>query len=86
VNNKDIHPRRFLRVRPNGRVSNMAKIVIGPRAPMVDCQLVDFSAGGACLDVGPQITLPARFELVHGNIKKRCRVVWRDGRRIGVTF
>ena len=84
--NKSIHPRRFVRVKPGGRVSNAAKIVVGPRAPMVDCQLVDFSAGGACLDVGLQIALPARFELVHGNTRKRCRMVWRDGRRVGVTF
>jgi hypothetical protein len=53
---------------------------------MVDCNLVDFSPGGACLEVGPQVTLPARFELVHGNTRKRCRVVWKAGRRIGVSF
>lgn len=83
---KSIHPRLFTRVRPGGRVSNTAKIVVSPRDPMVDCQLIDFSPGGACLDIGPQVALPSRFELVHGNTKKRCRVVWRDGRRVGVTF
>lgn len=84
--NKSIHPRRFARVKPGARVSTAAKIVLGARNPMVDCQLVDFSPGGACLDIGPQVALPARFELVHGNTRKRCRVVWRDGRRVGVTF
>jgi hypothetical protein len=84
--NKPANPRRFARVKPIGRVSNAAKIVVGPKDPMVDCTLVDFSPGGACLEIGPQVTLPPRFELVHGNTRKRCRMVWKAGRRIGVSF
>jgi hypothetical protein len=84
--NRTVNPRRFARVKPIGRVSNAAKIVVGPKAPMIDCTLVDFSPGGACLEIGLQVTLPARFELVHGNTRKRCRVVWKEGRRIGVSF
>jgi hypothetical protein len=48
--------------------------------------LVDISAGGACLEVGPQAALPQRFELIHGSTRKRCRLVWKQGRRIGVSF
>jgi hypothetical protein len=81
-----INPRRFARVKPSGRVSNAAKIVVGPKEPMVDCVLVDFSPGGACLDVGSKVSLPPRFELVHGNTRKRCRLVWKVGRKIGVSF
>jgi len=84
--NKIIKPRRFARVKPGGRVSSAAKIVTGPKDPMIDCALVDFSAGGACLEVTSPASLPTRFELVHGNIRKRCRVVWKEGRRIGVAF
>jgi hypothetical protein len=84
--NKDINPRRFARVKPGSRVSSAAKIVLGPRDPMIDCTLIDFSPGGACLDIGLQVSLPPRFELVHGNTRKRCRLVWKAGRRIGVTF
>ena len=84
--NKTVNPRRFARVKPIGRVSNAAKIVVGPKDPMIDCSLVDFSPGGACLEIGPQVTLPARFELVHGSTRKRCRMVWKAGRRIGVSF
>ena len=83
---KSNSPRRFARVKPTGRVSNGAKIVVSPKDPMIDCALVDFSPGGACLDVGPQVVLPPRFELVHGNTRKRCRLVWKAGRRIGVSF
>ena len=84
--NKTVNPRRFARVKPIGRVSNAAKLVVGPKDPMIDCTLVDFSPGGACLEIGLQVTLPARFELVHGNTRKRCRVVWKNKNRIGVTF
>jgi hypothetical protein len=84
--NKTINPRRFARVKPGGRVSSAAKIVVGPKDPMIDCMLIDLSAGGACLEVAPQTALPPRFELVHGNTKKRCRLIWKAGRRIGVSF
>lgn len=84
--NKTINPRRFARVKPNNRVSSAAKIVVGPKDPMIDCMLVDISAGGACLEVGPQAALPQRFELIHGSTRKRCRLVWKQGRRIGVSF
>jgi len=81
-----MHPRRFTRVRPTGRISSAAKIIVGSRVPIIDCNIVDYSAGGACLEVGGQIRLPDRFELLFGGTKKHCRVVWCAGRRLGVTF
>ena len=32
------------------------------------------------------IDLPERFELLYGTTKKRCRVIWKRGLRIGVVF
>jgi hypothetical protein len=81
-----MHPRRFVRVRPTGRDSGMAKVIVGPRAPIIDCSVVDYSPGGACLEVSGQTKLPNRFELLYGGTKKRCRVVWSAGRRCGVVF
>jgi hypothetical protein len=81
-----IHPRRFARVRPNGPKSKVAKIIVAPRQPVIDCSIVDYSAGGACLEVCGPIVLPTRFELLWGGTKKKCRVVWKAGRRTGVTF
>lgn len=81
-----MYPRKFARVRPSGRVSNMAKIIIDQRTPAVDCTVVDYSAGGACLQLTGKISLPPRFELLHGLTRKRCRVVWKDGQRVGVAF
>jgi hypothetical protein len=81
-----MHPRRFARIRPTGRDSNVAKLIVGPKAPVIDCKVVDYSPGGACLEIGGQTKLPDRFELLFGGTKKRCRVVWNVGRRLGVAF
>jgi hypothetical protein len=82
-----MHPRRFARIRPTGRNSDVAKLIVGPKAPVIDCRVVDYSAGGACLEIwGQPPQLPNRFELLFGGTKKRCRVVWTKGRRLGVTF
>jgi hypothetical protein len=81
-----MHPRRFARVQPTGKVSNVAKLIVGPKLPVIDCRIVDYSAGGACLEICGQVKLPIRFELLFGRTKKRCRVVWSAGRRLGVSF
>jgi PilZ domain len=81
-----MYPRRFTRVRPTGRFSDAAKLILGPKDPVIDCRIVDYSPGGACLEIAPQTKLPNRFELVFGGTRKRCRVVWNAGRRLGVAF
>jgi hypothetical protein len=64
----------------------MAKLIVGPKTPVIDCKVVDYSPGGACLEIFEQIKLPNRFELLFGGTKKHCRVVWSTGRRLGVSF
>ena len=81
-----MHPRRFVRVRPAGRGSGAAKLIVGPKDPVIDCNVVDYSPGGACIEVMGQPKLPNRFELQFGGTRKRCRVVWSAGRRLGVAF
>ena len=83
---RGMYPRRFARVRPAGKGSSSAKLIVGPKAPLIDCTVVDYSPGGACLEVFGQPKLPNRFELLFGGTKKRCRVVWSAGRRLGVAF
>jgi hypothetical protein len=78
--------RRFVRVRPTGLVSRVAKIIVDQKTPSLDCSVVDISAGGACLEVCGQVDLPKRFVLLHGGTKKTCNMVWRSGRRFGVAF
>jgi hypothetical protein len=79
-------PRLYQRVRPTSAEASKAQIIVNPKAPAVACRLVDYSPGGACLEVFPMVTLPERFELRHGNVRKRSRIVWRRGIRIGVAF
>jgi PilZ domain len=67
-------------------MSSTVKIQVGPKLPLIDCKLVDYSAGGACLEIFGQVKLPDRFEMFYGNTRKRCRVVWSKGRRVGVSF
>jgi hypothetical protein len=81
-----MHPRRFMRVRPKGRNADAATLIIGPKIPAIACRVVDYSPGGACLEIYGQPKLPERFELLFGGTKKRCRVVWDAGRRLGVAF
>jgi hypothetical protein len=81
-----IHPRLFARVRPNGQMSKAAKIIVAAREPVIDCTIIDYSPGGACLEILGQTVLPSRFELLWGSTKKKCRVVWKAGRRTGVAF
>jgi hypothetical protein len=78
--------RRFVRIRPTGHVPKTATIIIGANGPIIRCTLVDISAGGACLETASAERLPPRFGLLHGRVRKRCLVVWRNQQRLGVQF
>jgi hypothetical protein len=80
--------RRFARVKPTGPMARTGKIIVDARRPAVDCNIVDYSAGGACLDLELSVaaSLPKRFELLYGGSRKKCRVVWAARRRVGVCF
>jgi hypothetical protein len=78
--------RRFVRTRPMGLVSRVATIIVDPKKPVIACNVVDLSAGGACLEIGGQTSIPRQFVLLHGGVKKKCRLVWQTGRRYGVSF
>jgi hypothetical protein len=82
----DKSPRLYQRVRPTSPAASKAQIIVNPKSPAVACKLIDYSPGGACLEIFPMITLPERFELLHGNVRKKSRIVWRRGIRIGVAF
>ncbi len=79
-------PRLFQRVRPTSPEASKAQIIVSPKQPAVACRLVDYSRGGACLEIFPMVNLPDRIELIHGNVRKKSRIVWRRGIRIGVAF
>jgi hypothetical protein len=78
--------RLYQRVRPSTANAAKAQIIVAPKRPVIACRLIDYSRGGACLEIFPMVPLPDRFELLHGAVKKKSRVVWRRGIRIGVAF
>jgi hypothetical protein len=78
--------RRFHRIRPGGLVPRTGSIFTDLKSPPTACNIVDDSAGGACLEVHGNAAIPNRFILSHGGVKKACRVVWQKSRRVGVSF
>jgi hypothetical protein len=80
------HPRLYKRISPSGLMSKTAQIILGPKLPALTCRVVDYSAGGACLDIHGIGAVPDRFEFFYSGVRKKSRVVWRRGIRIGVAF
>jgi len=79
--------RRAARVAPSGLVSNTASIFADQKcAPVIECEVVDLSPGGACLQLMRDAAVPERFVFLHGGVKKKARLGWRKGYRIGVVF
>jgi hypothetical protein len=79
--------RRAARVRPSGLVSKTASIFADHRgAPVIECEVVDLSPGGACLQLMREAEIPERFIFMHGGVKKKARLGWRKGYRFGVVF
>ena len=54
----------------------------------IDCTVRNRSATGAMLEVASQTIVPYQFTLVLSadRSQRRCHVVWRKDKRIGVTF
>ena len=61
------------------------KLLLGAASP-IDCQVVNLSAGGACLKLSALQQLPKRFEFLHGTTRKLCQLVWQRGYLIGVCY
>ena len=74
------------RKHPRHRTLKGGKIIFNRRLTVMDCIIRNMSAGGACLEVAAPAALPKRFVLLHGKTKKSCLVVWKVGRRLGVSF
>ncbi|MGQ0683340.1 PilZ domain-containing protein [Bradyrhizobium sp.] len=68
------------------RVLKAGSIDLGGGA--IDCSVRNLSDKGAALEVVSQAGIPERFALVIAGdgLHRRCRAVWRSGRRIGVAF
>lgn len=66
-----------------------AFVYLGKRIPLIDCDLINISEGGARIVVKSTQMLPAHFVLfftADGSERKACRVIWRNGAELGVAF
>jgi hypothetical protein len=78
--------RRFHRVRLAGLIAKTGTIFVDVKTPPIACDIVDLSAGGACIEVHGTEVIPRKFVLHHSGVKKSCNIVWQKGRRVGVTY
>jgi len=68
------------------RVLKAAQIVLGDKAPKLDCSVRNISTTGACLQVSTTYGIPASFEVIIEGLRRPCRSVWRTDTKLGVTF
>ena len=69
---------------PRHRVFKAATISFGGGA--ISCTVRNLSDSGASLEVASPIGIPETFALEMEGAGRRCRVIWRRERRIGVRF
>jgi hypothetical protein len=81
-----LQERRHVRIEPRGLVSKTATLITDQRRPVVQADLIEMSAGGACVFAHGQDDIPNSLILLHAGVKKSCRVIWKRGRRIGLQF
>jgi hypothetical protein len=70
------------------RTSETASIQFGKQTGNYSCEVEvnDLASRGAGLYKPGSAILPLTFELAIGNVRRRCRMVWRNGNFFGVTF
>jgi len=78
--------RRWIRTKPRGLVSTSGKILLDSKTAVLNCTVIDLSAGGACLELSRPQDLPKRFEFIHGGVRRKCNLAWRRGFRIGICY
>lgn len=73
---------------PRKDAFQVARLVAEAGADAVECLVWDVSETGAQVEVATEIVVPDRFTLQVTAYEppRRCRVVRREGRRLGVHF
>jgi len=65
-----------------------AGLIAFNRAGTIECRVRNISPVGACLEVAGPAGIPDEFLLLveHDQLKKNCRVIWRQPTKLGVEF
>jgi len=82
-------PRQELRKYQRREVHYPVWIVVEPGRPPLRCMLVNVSQGGAKIEIDEQLEPPEQFTLLlthRGHSTRPCRLVWRNGTKMGVEF
>jgi len=71
---------------PRRRILKAGSIECG--GGVIDCIVRSVSETGAALEVVSPLYIPDRFTLIvrTDQLKRRCHIVWRKAKRIGVEF
>ena len=74
------------RIAPRRRILKAGSIECG--GGVIDCIVRNLSETGAALEVVSPLFIPERFTLIvpTDQLKRRCHIVWRKQKRIGVAF
>lgn len=72
---------------PRNRTLKGGSITFG-FAVAIDCIIRNMSETGAALEVESTAGIPAEFTLLikPETIRRKCRVIWRSAKRLGVHF
>jgi hypothetical protein len=76
------------RTSPRRRTYKVARIGFGGGRAVINCLVRNVSETGACLGVESPVGIPDEFNLVFesGEPSRKCRVMWRKAKLIGVAF
>ncbi len=81
--------RAELRRKPRRQFHYAATVLIDEKGTRCECSIADISESGARIVLEKECNLPDRFVLLltsSGKARRSCRVVWRNGMTIGVSF
>ena len=74
------------RVNPRRRSLKSGLIIIGEKAPKIECAVRNISHTGAALQASTSIGIPQTFDIVVDGVRRRARSQWRTDSKIGVLF
>jgi hypothetical protein len=74
------------RKHPRKRVFRTVQIVLGEKAPKLECTARDLSVQGVRLCLSTTYGIPRTFDVIIGGSRKPARSVWRTCTEIGVLF
>ena len=53
---------------------------------MIECRIINLSAGSACLELPKYYDMPKKFEFIYGSSRKVCHLAWYRGLRLGISY